>query len=350
LSALDLLSKRVVLSHCEKYRYWLTRELRKGDIKPVIFVMLNPSTADGENDDRTITRCMDYAKRWGGSHLVVVNLFAIRSTDPKLIKKVDDPYGVSGDDAIRKARDLALLHDGVVVCAWGEHGQYKDRDKAVLEALYPCAPKALKINASGSPAHPLYQKKDAVLIDMNIDHMVKYGSVIEQVCAKDDDMREYLKTPFDHKGYVCATNGRVAVFFEGECGNKQLEENVVQLLDTKLVNRPDALQPMSDFDISVTQTVDVKCAECEGTGYVEFTTDKHEYTCECKECEGVGVKSDQGYTRIVGFEKYAFNTDALQIIQGLPNVEFGHSKDKDIHDLYFTFVGGFGVMGGKLAS
>jgi len=162
----ELLSKRVILSACEQYRYWLSRELHQGEIKPIVFVMLNPSTADGEQDDNTIRRCIDYATKWGGSHLVVVNLFAFRSPKPKVLKASDSPVGDLCDTYIRHALELSSRHNGIVVCAWGEDGKFIGRDRAVFEILKPHNPMAIKINQSGAPAHPLYLKKDAVLSRM----------------------------------------------------------------------------------------------------------------------------------------------------------------------------------------
>ena len=59
----------------------LTRRWAEGP--PLVVCMLNPSTADAEEDDPTIRRCVGFAKRDGFAALEVVNLFAFRATDPK---------------------------------------------------------------------------------------------------------------------------------------------------------------------------------------------------------------------------------------------------------------------------
>jgi len=163
------LSTPAVISLCEKHRYWLTRRISQSFrwIKPVVFVMLNPSTADANNDDPTIRRCIDYTKLWGCTDLIVVNLFSFRATEPSELYKqsIGDLICKANNDAIRRASELA--HTGFIVCAWGEHGKYLDRAEEVLSTLPVENTYCLKLNKSGQPAHPLYQKKDAELIKLS---------------------------------------------------------------------------------------------------------------------------------------------------------------------------------------
>jgi len=70
------MKKDALISSCGKYRYHLERHW--GDVKPCLFIMLNPSTADGRKDDSTIKRCVAYAMSWGYGKLYVINLFALR--------------------------------------------------------------------------------------------------------------------------------------------------------------------------------------------------------------------------------------------------------------------------------
>ena len=49
--------------------------------------MLNPSTADADHDDRTIGRCISFAKREGCGGLIVGNLFQLRATDPDELRR-----------------------------------------------------------------------------------------------------------------------------------------------------------------------------------------------------------------------------------------------------------------------
>lgn len=80
------------LSPCGLYRFWLTRCWAPA--KPcALFIMLNPSTADHEQDDATIRKCIGFARRWGMGSIRVANLFAYRATKPDDLKRADNPIG-----------------------------------------------------------------------------------------------------------------------------------------------------------------------------------------------------------------------------------------------------------------
>lgn len=106
-----------VISACGYYRYRLERTLPAGS-GTMVWLMLNPSTADAEQDDPTIRKCLGFAQALGFARIVVVNLFAWRSTDPAGLADARDPVGPENDDAIR----AAVREADVVVCAWGAHG------------------------------------------------------------------------------------------------------------------------------------------------------------------------------------------------------------------------------------
>lgn len=123
----------------------------------VMFIGLNPSTADEVNDDPTVRRCIDFSKRWGYGALCMTNIFAWRDTDPEGMKLAVDPVGPRNDDELRKVAAEA----GVVVAAWGNHGAHLGRGAAVLRLLSGiCVPQALHVNKDGSPSHPLYLSRN----------------------------------------------------------------------------------------------------------------------------------------------------------------------------------------------
>ena len=140
-------------SPCRRWRYLLWR--RWDAAKPAAnFLMLSPSTADELKLDPTCSRARDYAERWGYGALVVTNVFAFRNTDPARMKAAEDPVGPGNDAAIVRAAREA----GIVVCAWGNHGGFLGRSTQVLEKLKANGIRlhALRVNAGGEPAHPLY--------------------------------------------------------------------------------------------------------------------------------------------------------------------------------------------------
>jgi hypothetical protein len=108
-----------ILSPCRTYRYSLWREWIGGD-GYVLFIGLNPSTADETNDDQTIRRCIGFAKAWGFAGVCMANLFAFRATDPKVMMQAADPVGRDNDAWLRTLSDAASL----VVGAWGVGGSY----------------------------------------------------------------------------------------------------------------------------------------------------------------------------------------------------------------------------------
>lgn len=143
------------LSDCGTYRYELGRRWADGPI--VTWVMLNPSTADATQDDRTIGRCIEFSKAWGFGGLVVVNLFAFRATEPAALKAADDPVGPENDAAISSAVEQAPL----VVAAWGVHGGLVGRDRRVTELIEESGEVVcLGTTKDGYPCHPLYLKGD----------------------------------------------------------------------------------------------------------------------------------------------------------------------------------------------
>ena len=150
----DMQRSSARISNCGQYRYWLHRSWPSGDGRVICFVMLNPSTADHQQDDPTIRRCVGFAKAWGFSHLFVRNLFCLRATDPKQLLKVSDPVGPEADAelVISMAADMVLV-------AWGGWVPL-GREKRALELLATKDVYCLGKTASGQPRHPLYCKGD----------------------------------------------------------------------------------------------------------------------------------------------------------------------------------------------
>lgn len=143
------------------YRWSLTRIWDSG--RPLmVWVMLNPSTADGSVDDPTIRRCIGFARAWGYGGIVVVNLYALRSSDPKALWAHPDPVGPRNDAYLRRiARDPRFR---LVMLAWGANAPGA-REAQAMRILTDCYAHGGQLAVLGwtrdnHPRHPLYVRAD----------------------------------------------------------------------------------------------------------------------------------------------------------------------------------------------
>lgn len=164
----DLLAPNLAcaaFSEDRRYRYALGRTWGEGPA--VAFVMLNPSTADAFKVDPTVRRCLGFARAWGFETLIVLNLFALRSTDPKALYSAEP-----GFDPVGPLNDLTL--DAVppetrIVAAWGVHGALDGRGQIVHERLVAAGHDVQclgKRTREGHPRHPLYLRGDVAVEPM----------------------------------------------------------------------------------------------------------------------------------------------------------------------------------------
>lgn len=143
-------------SNCRNYRYALWRIWDTS--KPlVMFIGLNPSTANEFSDDPTIRRVKAIAKNLGYGGIYMMNCFAYISTDPKLLKT--NPMSKEWNDNMLT---ITASKCADVIFAWGNFDIVKTtgRDIELIE-MFPHA-KALHINKNGSPKHPLYVRNDVI--------------------------------------------------------------------------------------------------------------------------------------------------------------------------------------------
>lgn len=144
------LDRGAQLSACGKYRYSLWRTWDES-LPTVHFVGLNPSTADGAADDPTIRRCLRFAIAAGFGGLVMLNLWAFRTTHP------EDLLAVETDQERENLDAIARLTDGSprVVACWGAHAMARTRSRAVVPLVreWWCIGQPTK---AGAPGHPLY--------------------------------------------------------------------------------------------------------------------------------------------------------------------------------------------------
>ncbi len=148
-----------LISDCQSYRYWLKRcWLHEPDVGDgcVLFVMLNPSTADAELNDPTIRRCIGFARSWGFVELMVANLYAFRATQPSDLWKASDPVGPENDQWLDQLAEDA----DQIVCAWGANAR-DDRIDDFLRRMQTANKPlfCLGTTKAGAPRHPLYISK-----------------------------------------------------------------------------------------------------------------------------------------------------------------------------------------------
>ena len=157
----DRFENGAIFSPCESFRYLLWRKWNEG--KPLVVTMLNPSTATATTTDPTVTRCLYRAKGGGYGGLIVTNLFALRSTDPRVLYRTNNAIGAANDLAIQWASQQG---DGVF-CGWGNHGGLRGRDMSVLRMLsdVPCF--AWSLTKQKKPQHPLYVPYDLSPVALN---------------------------------------------------------------------------------------------------------------------------------------------------------------------------------------
>lgn len=153
--------RTAVVSDDEIYRYHLTRQWSDGG-RNVLWIMLNPSTADAENDDPTIRRCIGFSKAWGFDSLTVCNLFALRCTKPTHLEHHPDPEGPLNVEWLVHSMERAEK----AVLAWGANamprtarGDVIGMVKAMLRTrAIPTF--VLGLTSEGHPRHPLYVRAD----------------------------------------------------------------------------------------------------------------------------------------------------------------------------------------------
>jgi hypothetical protein len=156
-------ARQTIVSPCREYRYCLWREWEPPQASYVVFIGLNPSTADATQDDPTLRRCVNYAKRWGYGAVCLLNLFAYRATRPAVMKAHPDPVGVENDYWLHYWASGADL----IVAAWGNHGVHRQRDQAIFTRLNrPLF--CLGITKTGQPKHPLYLNANVQPIPFNL--------------------------------------------------------------------------------------------------------------------------------------------------------------------------------------
>lgn len=158
------MTRGATLSACGRYRYHLWREWAPGT-PGMLILMLNPSKADAERDDHTITKVIAMAKHLGYGRIDVGNLAALRATDPEELRHAADPIGPGNDHHLQAMMGRAAL----TVCAWGANAALLPGRVQAVAALLRAAevtPHALRLTQAGYPSHPLARGKGFIPLDV----------------------------------------------------------------------------------------------------------------------------------------------------------------------------------------
>ena len=150
---------KAAFSPCRNYRYMLTRRWASGPT--ACWIMLNPSTANASQEDATSRRVKSFTRSLEGfGGLTIVNLYSLRSTDPKVLwtRKEPERIGPLGDQFIREQAAGRTY----VIAAWGTHGARNGRGHQVAKELLAAGVTlhCLSVTKDGSPKHPLYVPGD----------------------------------------------------------------------------------------------------------------------------------------------------------------------------------------------
>jgi len=152
----DGVKSYAIFSDCEKYRYILTRMWDEHKSK-IVFIGLNPSTANEIKNDPTVTRMIKFAKSWRYGSISVCNLFGFRATFPEDLKKAQNPVGKENDELIIKE----IKEADKVIAAWGNHGKFKNRSYEMLQQIAGDNLYSFGKTNQGEPKHVLYLRNNA---------------------------------------------------------------------------------------------------------------------------------------------------------------------------------------------
>jgi hypothetical protein len=156
-------SSGAIFSADKKHRLKLWRTWDES-LPKLMFIGLNPSTANETENDPTIKSCIRIAKHNGYGGIIMMNCWTYISTDPdKLL--LEEPDFKSEEWLMGNDNLIAMNASYADVCfAWGNFKVVRDtrRDEQLTRML----PNAwcLGKNKNGSPKHPLFCKTDTKLI------------------------------------------------------------------------------------------------------------------------------------------------------------------------------------------
>ena len=164
-----------LFSKCRSYRWILKRESLSGK-KSIVFVGLNPSKANAYNNDKTLTRIINFCSLWDYKNIYIINLFGLISNSPIQLSRSNDPIGEYNDFITLKSLQYWKEDSNCDLwLGWGDNGQLRGRDRDVIKLIKKfsnmkskennCSNRVLCLGLSKkrNPRHPLYMPKNSVL-------------------------------------------------------------------------------------------------------------------------------------------------------------------------------------------
>ncbi len=173
------------ISPCGRYRYTLWRKFKNKGSR-LMWIMLNPSTANAVDDDPTIRRLISFSKREGAAEMFVVNLFAYRAADPKDLRIVSKVGNDIAGPLNRETVERILYDSDTCIVAWGNGGSMHRAGREMKKLLDEFNNKlcsldrvpvvCLGVTKHGHPKHPLYVAANKALTPFH------YGDITDDGC------------------------------------------------------------------------------------------------------------------------------------------------------------------------
>lgn len=143
-----------------KYRWWLFR-CWAASLPLIIWIMMNPSTADHQKNDPTILKIIRYSRKWGFGAVLVLNIYAFRSSKPENLPQVlDEAVGKSNDWWIRTIFRFAVRKKVPVICAWGVKHKERGAQVRVVADEAGLRLMCLELALNAEPKHPRFLSED----------------------------------------------------------------------------------------------------------------------------------------------------------------------------------------------
>ena len=132
---------------------------------------INPSTACPDSLDNTINKIIRIACYNGYDNWIMLNIYPQRATNP------DDLHNIADETIIKRnleiiSQTLETFNESDVLFAYGNLISKRSYLRPCLEQISELLKsksktiKVIKLTKEGNPVHPLYQRNNAILIDV----------------------------------------------------------------------------------------------------------------------------------------------------------------------------------------